>query len=612
VPRFLRQIWAFQRTLCVILPPLLLLPIPIVIGGTEAACGYAILIMAIYWVTEAIPLAVTAFLPLIMFPMSGIMSASAVSKAYFSDTAWLFVGGLIIAVSVEVTNLHKRIALSVLVLVGAKPRWLMLGFMLTTYFLSMWISNTATTAMMLPIVEAILEMTRARSGKGDKSAEDESKTSMSTSFYNDVFETDKDMNLQTICKEFIQNFTVFKEKLKDSQTMEIDSEDVDIFVPEHIESEEERNKRMDNLIKGITLCVPYAASIGGTATVTGTGPNLVLSGLFNTLFPDATIKLSFANWIAYALPGSLCMLVLSYIWLSIFFLGFSLRDISSCLTRSNFTEGEKNARKVIVTEYKKLGNIKWKEVTVLAVFTTTALLWFFRDPGFMPGWSVVFKEDFVDDGTVAMTMAFFLFFLPSERPSFLKRRQVGNEEKNEDDLKRPVSPILDWPTVHRMFPWSVMFLITGGFALAEGATQSGFSQWLGDQLIFLGDLPTWVISLIVTIIVCLFTECSSNVATASLFVPILANLAQSLRIHPLHLMIPPVLACSLAFMLPVATPPNALAFSYGHIKVLDLVKAGSMLNIMGVAIITLFINTYGYSLFGLGEFPSWAELPGAT
>uniref|UniRef100_H2Z9I1 Citrate transporter-like domain-containing protein n=1 Tax=Ciona savignyi TaxID=51511 RepID=H2Z9I1_CIOSA len=572
VPRFLRQIWAFQRTLCVILPPLLLLPIPIVIGGTEAACGYAILIMAIYWVTEAIPLAVTAFLPLIMFPMSGIMSASAVSKAYFSDTAWLFVGGLIIAVSVEVTNLHKRIALSVLVLVGAKPRWLMLGFMLTTYFLSMWISNTATTAMMLPIVEAvfgelkageekrareILEMTRARSGKGDKSAEDESKTSMSTSFYND----------------------------------------------EHIESEEERNKRMDNLIKGITLCVPYAASIGGTATVTGTGPNLVLSGLFNTLFPDATIKLSFANWIAYALPGSLCMLVLSYIWLSIFFLGFSLRDISSCLTRSNFTEGEKNARKVIVTEYKKLGNIKWKEVTVLAVFTTTALLWFFRDPGFMPGWSVVFKEDFVDDGTVAMTMAFFLFFLPSERPSSVDK---------VDDLKRPVSPILDWPTVHRMFPWSVMFLITGGFALAEGATQSGFSQWLGDQLIFLGDLPTWVISLIVTIIVCLFTECSSNVATASLFVPILANLAQSLRIHPLHLMIPPVLACSLAFMLPVATPPNALAFSYGHIKVLDLVKAGSMLNIMGVAIITLFINTYGYSLFGLGEFPSWAELPGAT
>uniref|UniRef100_H2Z9I4 Citrate transporter-like domain-containing protein n=1 Tax=Ciona savignyi TaxID=51511 RepID=H2Z9I4_CIOSA len=585
VPRFLRQIWAFQRTLCVILPPLLLLPIPIVIGGTEAACGYAILIMAIYWVTEAIPLAVTAFLPLIMFPMSGIMSASAVSKAYFSDTAWLFVGGLIIAVSVEVTNLHKRIALSVLVLVGAKPRWLMLGFMLTTYFLSMWISNTATTAMMLPIVEAVF---------GELKAGEEKRAREMYFHHKSMSHATPPPQRDPYCffLHFLSNvLTVF------SCLSKIVEKNLSNF--EHIESEEERNKRMDNLIKGITLCVPYAASIGGTATVTGTGPNLVLSGLFNTLFPDATIKLSFANWIAYALPGSLCMLVLSYIWLSIFFLGFSLRDISSCLTRSNFTEGEKNARKVIVTEYKKLGNIKWKEVTVLAVFTTTALLWFFRDPGFMPGWSVVFKEDFVDDGTVAMTMAFFLFFLPSERPSSVDK---------VDDLKRPVSPILDWPTVHRMFPWSVMFLITGGFALAEGATQSGFSQWLGDQLIFLGDLPTWVISLIVTIIVCLFTECSSNVATASLFVPILANLAQSLRIHPLHLMIPPVLACSLAFMLPVATPPNALAFSYGHIKVLDLVKAGSMLNIMGVAIITLFINTYGYSLFGLGEFPSWAEL----
>nr|XP_018667381.1 solute carrier family 13 member 2-like [Ciona intestinalis] len=141
-----------------------------------------------------------------------------------------------------------------------------------------------------------------------------------------------------------------------------------------------------------------------------------------------------------------------------------------------------------------------------------------------------------------------------------------------DELLRPVAPILDWKTVHHKFPWAVMLLITGGFAMAKGATESGFSEWLGDQLIFLGGIETWAICLIVTIVVCLFTECSSNVATASIFVPILAQLAQSLEVHPLYLMLPPVLAASLAFMLPVATPPNALAFSYGHLKVMDLVK----------------------------------------
>uniref|UniRef100_H2Y369 Uncharacterized protein n=1 Tax=Ciona intestinalis TaxID=7719 RepID=H2Y369_CIOIN len=575
VPMVLRQIWAFRNTLYIIIPPILLLPIPIIINSTEASCGYAILLMAIYWITEAIPLAATAFLPLIIFPLSGVMTASAVSAAYFTDTAWLFVGGLIIAVSVEVTGLHKRIALRVLLFVGAKPRCLMFGFMMTTYFLSMWISNTATTAMMLPIVEAVFRELKA--GEEKRANED----------------TNVSMYL------ILQN-----ENKNEKESQIADFNDV-IFIPDDIETEEQRNKRMDNLIKGITLCVPYAASIGGTATVTGTGPNLVLSGQFATLFPDATMKLSFGSWIAYALPGSVCMLILAYIWLSLYFLGFNLREIVGCFRGSDVTEGERNARNVIVTEYKKLGDITWKEVTVLSLFTTTALLWFFRDPGFMPGWSILFEEDYVDDGTVAMTMAFLLFVLPSERPSFL--HSVSTMES--DELLRPVAPILDWKTVHHKFPWAVMLLITGGFAMAKGATESGFSEWLGDQLIFLGGIETWAICLIVTIVVCLFTECSSNVATASIFVPILAQLAQSLEVHPLYLMLPPVLAASLAFMLPVATPPNALAFSYGHLKVMDLIKAGWMLNVLGVLVISVFINTYGVSYFGLNEFPAWAALP---
>nr|XP_009860115.1 solute carrier family 13 member 5-like isoform X2 [Ciona intestinalis] len=613
VPMVLRQIWAFRNTLYIIIPPILLLPIPIIINSTEASCGYAILLMAIYWITEAIPLAATAFLPLIIFPLSGVMTASAVSAAYFTDTAWLFVGGLIIAVSVEVTGLHKRIALRVLLFVGAKPRCLMFGFMMTTYFLSMWISNTATTAMMLPIVEAVFRELKAGEEKRANEILDKLKTQRS---HDTNAEVDSGKASTSFCnRSFEDNDQNENKNEKESQIA--DFNDV-IFIPDDIETEEQRNKRMDNLIKGITLCVPYAASIGGTATVTGTGPNLVLSGQFATLFPDATMKLSFGSWIAYALPGSVCMLILAYIWLSLYFLGFNLREIVGCFRGSDVTEGERNARNVIVTEYKKLGDITWKEVTVLSLFTTTALLWFFRDPGFMPGWSILFEEDYVDDGTVAMTMAFLLFVLPSERPSFLRKSSgLDEDDKSEDsvstmesdELLRPVAPILDWKTVHHKFPWAVMLLITGGFAMAKGATESGFSEWLGDQLIFLGGIETWAICLIVTIVVCLFTECSSNVATASIFVPILAQLAQSLEVHPLYLMLPPVLAASLAFMLPVATPPNALAFSYGHLKVMDLIKAGWMLNVLGVLVISVFINTYGVSYFGLNEFPAWAALP---
>jgi len=151
-----------------------------------------------------------------------------------------------------------------------------------------------------------------------------------------------------------------------------------------------------------------------------------------------------------------------------------------------------------------------------------------------------------------------------------------------------------------------LFLIAGGFALAEGSEVSGFSKWMGDQLTFLDGIEPWAICLVVTLIVCIFTECSSNTATASLFVPILAELAKNLCVHPLYLMLPPVLASSLAFMLPVATPPNAIAFSFGHLKVIDLVKAGWLMNLLGVGVISLFINTYGISFWGLDEFPAWA------
>jgi len=588
-PSTWQKVWAYRSTWWIILPPILLLPIPLVFRDSVSACGYTILLMAIYWISEAVPLAVTAFLPLIIFPVSGIMSAEAVSSVYFKDTTFLFIGGLLVAISVETSGLHKRIALRVLLFVGPKPHCLMFGFMFTTFFLSMWISNTATTAMMLPIVEAVFkELQSSKADDDDSERLQESETSSTikmqvTSFNdNEAYESDKEEQKGNDLKE------------------------VSVEIADTKKSEEKKN-RLNEFVKGISISIPYSSSIGGTVTLTGTAPNLVLAGQFETLFPDSDVALSFGNWIAYNIAGATVLLVLAYIWLSAFYLGLGSFK-NACLCSGENPE-DKRVTKIVKREYKKLGSIRWGEMTVFCMFILVVLLWFFREPGFMPGYAIIFPEpEYVKDGTVAMTVAFLLFILPGSKPEFLKSKQEikDSETKKKRNLAKPVPAILTWNTVQHKFPWDILFLIAGGFALAEGSEVSGFSKWMGDQLTFLDGIEPWAICLVVTLIVCIFTECSSNTATASLFVPILAELAKNLCVHPLYLMLPPVLASSLAFMLPVATPPNAIAFSFGHLKVIDLVKAGWLMNLLGVGVISLFINTYGISFWGLDEFPSWA------
>ncbi|CAK8680394.1 unnamed protein product [Clavelina lepadiformis] len=485
----------------------------------------------------------------------------------------------------------------------------MLGFMLTSFFLSMWISNTATTAMMLPIVEAVFKELKA---DGERNLAKRNKAKINNI---DEITRKKSGSNGTGFTSFHSN-EAYKVDVAEKENKEKSSSNTDRGETESDEvitveddgpheTEDQFRKRMDNLIKGITLSVPYSASIGGTSTLTGTAPNLILSGQIEVLFPDASQQLSFGTWIVYCLPGALIILVFGYIWLSTYFLGFNPREICACIAGGEETEGEKNAKKVINVEYKKLGSIKWNELTVLTIFIFTALLWFFRDPGFMPGWTIIFLDGYVTDGTVAMTMAFLLFILPEEKPSFLRKK----DKRYEDGIRRPYPSIMNWKIIHTKFPWDILFLLCGGFALADGAVESGFSAWMGQQLAFLGGIPDWAICLVVTIIVCLFTECSSNTATASLFVPILAELAQTIQVHPFYLMIPPVLASSLAFMLPVATPPNAIAFSYGHLKVIDLIKAGWMMNIIGIVVITILINTFGMAFFNLSTYPDWAKPP---
>uniref|UniRef100_A0A8D0KY10 Solute carrier family 13 member 5 n=1 Tax=Strix occidentalis caurina TaxID=311401 RepID=A0A8D0KY10_STROC len=525
----------------------------------EAKCAYIIIIMAVYWCTEVIPLAVTSLMPVVFFPLLGVQSSKSVCLQYLNDTNMLFVGGLIVAISVEQWNLHKRIALRVLLILGVKPALLMLGFMIVTAFLSMWISNTATTAMMVPIVQAVLDQM-------DNTEYDVTMMEQATGQTNTVIELEE--------KNASDPTSVHGEGLRSSE------------------------KRV---CKGMTLCVCYAASIGGTATLTGTGPNMVLKGQMNQLYPNNNDIVNFASWFGFAFPNMILMLVLAWLWLQCSFMGLNFKKSWGCGTER--TAKEKAAYNVLKAEMKKLGPISYAEFNVLLMFVLLVLLWFSRHPGFVKGWAArLFPEGekYITDSAPAVFIALLLFILPANKPKFIGWNPIMS------DPEQPFlsAPLLDWNVVQRKMPWSIVLLLGGGFALADASANSGLSAWLGHQMTPLGSIPPWAIATVLSLIIAVFTECTSNVATATLFLPVFSSMV---RIHPLYVMLPGTLSASFAFMLPVATPPNAIVFSYGHIRVLDMVRSGIVMNIIGVFCVTLAINTWGRPMFELDTFPAWAN-----
>uniref|UniRef100_A0A8C7R8E6 Solute carrier family 13 member 2 n=1 Tax=Oncorhynchus mykiss TaxID=8022 RepID=A0A8C7R8E6_ONCMY len=542
--------------------------------------------MALYWCTECMPLAVTGLLPVILFPMMGIMESSEVCNQYMKDSNMLFVGGLLVAIAVEYWNLHKRIALRVLLLVGVRPALLMMGFMGTTAFLSMWISNTASTAMMLPIANAVLKQLC------DSEAQAE----------------EREMDLMAIRGAWTGTGIP---KDQENQAFEMGDKEKSITIepePEVEESLEARERRLKreakylNLDKGMSLSVCYAASIGGTATLTGTTPNLILKGQVDELFPGNEDIINFASWFGFSFPNMVLMLIISWLWLQFMYLGCNMKKSFGCGMNK---DGDKEAYGVIKNEYKKLGSMRFAEGCVLVLFVLLVLLWFTREPGFMPGWAtVLFNKDrpYVTDGTVAILMSTLFFMIPSQLP-----RCGGYSEDGMCPLKAPPT-LLNWDVVQQKMPWNILLLLGGGFALARGSEVSGLSQWLGESLAPLQSIPPFAISFLLCLLTATFTECSSNVATTTLFLPILASMAVAIKLHPLYVMLPCTICASLAFMLPVATPPNAIAFSYGNLKVMDMAKAGFVLNIVGVITINIALNTWGAAMFNLNTFPDWANV----
>ncbi len=487
-------------------------------------------LMAALWISHSLPIAVTSLIPLAAFPLLGIQTADVVSKAYIDKNIFLFLGGFIIALGIEKWGLHQRMALHIVRILGTSPRRMVLGFMLATAFLSMWISNTASTLLMLPIGLALLSSL-------DKLPLD----------------------------------------LKALTPAEVD------------QLEESREPALAKFMTVLLLGIAYSASIGGFTTLVGTPTNVTFLNVWKDSFPQGP-EISAGQWMLAVTPLGVLYLILAWAYLT-----WSLPRLpgSENLDRGFFTD-----------RLKQLGPPQRGEYLMLAVFATTALLWMFRKPltfgevTLLAGWQGWVTEltgaTGLHDSTVAMGMALLLFIIPARRNAW------GQTEY-----------LMDWKTAERL-PWGILLLIGGGFALAGAFSSTGLSEFLGRAFArSVHNWPAWLLVAGVCLLLTFLTELTSNVATVATLVPVLASTAVEIGLDPRLVMIPATIAASCAFMLPIATPPNAIVFGSNRIEMNQMIRTGTALNLLGVVLITaamflLIVPQLGVSL---ETIPDWATPP---
>ena len=430
--------------------------------------------IAIWWITEAIPIAATSLLPIILFPLSGALPLDDTTSSFGHRFVFLYLGGFILALAIQKWNLHKRIALNIIKVIGTNVQKIILGFMVATAFLSMWISNTATAVMMLPIGIAIIKQMK------------------------DLKNSPEDENL--------------------------------IFG------------------KALMLSIAYSASIGGIATLIGTPPNLVFAGIIQEVY---NIEISFLKWFQFGFPISILLLAISWVYLT---------KVAFKFKQNEFNEGKEEINR----QLEELGPISYEEKIVLSVFVVTGLAWILRTyllNKFIPN---------LDDSIIALISGISLFL-------FQANNQEGKNEK-----------IMNWEDAVKL-PWGVLLLFGGGLAIAQGFQSSGLANWIAENLTQLNGFSLFIILLVLITAVNFLTEITSNLATTAMLLPILAPTAVILGVHPYILMVGATLAASCAFMLPVATPPNAIVFGSNYLKISDMVRVGILMNIISIIIIFMMV-----------------------
>lgn len=427
--------------------------------------------MAVWWVTEAVSISVTALLPIVLFPLTGTVDLETTTAAYGNKYIFLFMGGFILAIAIQKWNLHKRIALNIIKSIGTNVFSIILGFMVATAFLSMWISNTATVVMLLPMGLSIIAL------------------------------------------------------LEDN--------------PSTVKIENER------FGKALMLGMAYAASIGGIATLIGTPPNLIFAGFLSESYG---IDISFWQWFKYGFPISVILLFIAWIYLTRFAFNFK---------QTEFPGGKDEVNKLLV----ELGPLTREEKSVLGIFVLTAFFWITR--------SFLFIEiiPMLDDTIIAMGFAILLFTIPAN--------STGER-------------IITWEDAVKM-PWGIIILFGGGMALAAGFQKTGLAEWFGGQISLLQNLSLFMLIVVIIAAVNFLTEVTSNTASTAMLLPMVAPVAIALEINPYLLLVATTTAASCAFMLPVATPPNAVVFGSGYLSIPDMIKSGLFMNFISIILLSLVV-----------------------
>ncbi|CAN0427047.1 unnamed protein product [Lampetra fluviatilis] len=621
------QLWSGRRLLIATLAPLLLLPLPLLWRSKEAACAYTVLLTATLWVSEAVPLGAAALLPAMLYPLLGIMRSSQVAAEYFKDTTLLLLGVICLTAAIEKWCLHRRIALRMVTAAGARPSLLVLGFMVCTAFLSMWLSNTSTSALVMPIAEAVLTQLAedgATCGGGGKTASavasegaamrgNDSTAALLPKGVRQTSDPQLSFGEDRVACRGVPNGCAAASANDAASDGEaegrrggLDSPASERTVLAGKRGSAGKGETNRTLGKCLTLAVAYASTIGGLCTIPGTSTNLIFAEQFSNRYP-ACECIHFGSWLLFSFPVALLLLIFTWLWLTWLFLGFRIWDLRRLCSGTLSTQ-ERMSERRMRQEYEKLGPISYQEVVTASVFLLMVLLWFLRDPGFVPGWASFFLKGYQTDATVSLLLGFLLFVVPSERPPlpWLSKTQRVKRAEESSDSWGSSPALINWKDFQGCMPWEIVILVGGGFALAAGCQVSGLSLWVGSQLQPLGLLPPWLVVLLSSLLVTSVTEVASNPATITLFLPILCTLSENMHVNPLYVAVPATLSTSLAMMLPVANPPNAIAFSYGYLRVRDMVKAGLGVNIIGMAVVMLAIHTWGFSMFGLDKYPEWA------
>ncbi|WP_289017787.1 DASS family sodium-coupled anion symporter [uncultured Ornithinimicrobium sp.] len=459
-------------------------------------------LMGIWWMTEALPIPATALVPLVVFPVLGEASVNDVGASYGNNIIFLFMGGFMLALAMQRWNLHRRIALVTVRAMGTNPAMVVAGFMIATGFLSMWVSNTATAVMMLPIGVSVLMLVTTL---GEKVGEPAAAGA-------DQGEPD----LQS-------------KKVKDAV----------------IES---------NFGTALMLGIAYAASIGSLGTVIGTPPNTLMVGY---LAENHDIDVGFGQWMLVGVPLAVVFLVIAWFLLTKVLFKPEIDEIPG-------------GRQLMDEEVAKLGRMSQGEIRVLALFVLAALAWVT-----VP---LIWDEPPISDAGIAMAVALLLFLLPAGAARGVR--------------------LLDWESAVEL-PWGVLLLFGGGLALSAQFGASGLTEWIGGQAEGLGGLPVVLLVVVFAAGIIFLTELTSNTATAATFLPVAGGVALGIGVDPMLLVIPVALAATCAFMLPVATPPNAIAFGSGYVTIPQMMKGGLWLNLIGIVLVTITVMTLAVWVFSI-------------